>query len=332
MPDNTPNASLPELSLVVPLHNEANAVESFAQRAESVLEKMGVPYEIVCVNGGSADATLDKLLAWRERNPRVKILDLSRDFGKEAALSAGLDCAAGAAVVPIDADLQDPPELIPRLREKWKEGYEVVQARRVSRLSESPAKRLSAGWFYRVYNLISNDPIPPNTGDFRLMDRRVVEAVKRLPERSRFMKGLFAWVGYRRAQVDYERPARSAGRSKWGYWRLWNFALGGIFAFSTLPLRIWSYLGFLISVFTFFYACFLIARTLILGIDVPGYASLMVVVLFLGGIQLITLGILGEYLGKIYDEVKQRPLYIVRRSYGLKLKPAPSALHEPADA
>jgi len=307
----------PTLSLVVPVYDEAAAVGMFLERAEAVLNGLGEPYEILFVDDGSRDETLPRLCAARARNPAVKVLALSRNFGKDVALTAGLDHAAGAAVVSIDVDLQDPPELIPEMVAKWREGFDVVYARRASRASDSAAKRFSASWFYRVHNALADIAIPADTGDFRLLDRRVVRALRRLPEHNRFMKGLFTWVGFRQGEVLYTRASRSAGRSKWNYWRLWNFAIDGITSFSTVPLRVWTYLGGAVALAGFVYALFLIFRTLVHGVDVPGYASLMVVVLFIGGLNLLTLGIIGEYLGRTYMEVKGRPLYLVRESHGL---------------
>jgi glycosyltransferase involved in cell wall biosynthesis len=308
------------LSVVVPMYNEAEGLAPLFARLEPVLDglvrPLGGSYEILCVDDGSRDATLERLLAARSRNPAVKVLALSRNFGKDIALSAGLDHAAGAAVVPIDADLQDPPEVIPELFAKWLEGYDVVYARRTAREGDGPLKRLTAAGFYRLHNTLAEVDIPNDTGDFRLMDRKVVEALKALPERNRFMKGIFAWVGYKQTGVPYRREARAAGTSKWKYWSLWNFALDGITSSSTLPLRVWSYCGALIALIAFAYAAFLVARTLVYGADVPGYASLMVVVLFMGGLNLLTLGIIGEYLGRTYIEVKNRPLYLIRQSHG----------------
>ncbi len=310
------------LSLVVPMFNEADGIAPFLERVEPVLEELVEPlaggYEIICVDDGSTDATLERLVAQRERNPVIKIVGLSRNFGKDIALSAGLDHATGAAVVPIDADLQDPPEVIPELFAKWLEGYDVVYATRASRAGDGIVKRLTASWFYRVHNRLAEVDIPNDTGDFRLMDRQVVEALQTLPERNRFMKGLFAWVGFRQTGVAYRRENRAVGASKWRYWRLWNFALDGITSSSTLPLRMWAYFGAIISLCAFAYAAFLIFRTLTSGIDVPGYASLMVVVLFMGGLNLLTLGIIGEYLGRAYMEIKRRPLYLVRQRHGFE--------------
>lgn len=305
-----------ELSIVVPLYNEEPNVDYLFGRLEALLDRLQLEYELVCVNDGSSDKTLDCLISHHYRNPRIKVINLSRNFGKEIALTAGLDYSQGNAVIPIDADLQDPPELIEALIEKWREGYDVVYATRRSRQGESWLKIFTANVFYRVIGKISHVPIPRDTGDFRLLDRKVVEALKRMPERSRFMKGLFAWVGYQQTSIIYDRAPRHRGHTKWNYWRLWNFAMDGITSFSLVPLKIWSYLGAIISLLAFVYALFLIILTLVSGINVPGYASLMVVVLFLGGIQLITLGVLGEYLGRVYEEVKGRPLYLIRNTFG----------------
>jgi len=314
------------LSIVVPMFNEEDGIDAFFARvepvAEAVVAPLRRPYEIVCVDDGSTDRTLDMLHAHRARNPAIKIVSLSRNFGKDLALTAGLDHARGAAVVPIDSDLQDPPEVIPELFARWLEGNEVVYATRSSRNSDGVAKRATAGWFYRVHNAMADVKIPANTGDFRLMDRRVVEALSQLQERNRFMKGLFAWVGFRQARVEYAREPREHGSTKWKAWRLWNFGLDGITSSSTVPLRIWSYLGAAVFLAALAYAGFLIVRTLVHGADVPGYASLMVVVLFMGGLNLLTLGIVGEYVGRIYTEVKQRPLYLVRERAGFDETPA----------
>jgi glycosyltransferase involved in cell wall biosynthesis len=308
------------LSVVIPCYNETENLDYLFERLTAVLDRLNLTYEIVCVNDGSSDDTLKALVQHHQQNPQIKVVNLSRNFGKEIALSAGLDYTAGAAIVPIDADLQDPPELIEQLLEKWREGYDVVCAVRRSRKGESWLKRATAGAFYRIMSGMTPIPIPKDTGDFRLLDRRVVEALKLLPERRRFMKGLFAWVGFKQTAIEYDRDPRYQGITKWNYWKLWNFALEGLTSFSFLPLRIWSYIGIGISTISFLYASFLIIRTLILGIDVPGYASLMVAVLFLGGVQMIGLGFIGEYIGRVYDEVKQRPLYLVRDSHGFKEK------------
>lgn len=304
------------LSLVVPCYNESESIRKFFASVIPVLEAIdAIRFEIVLVNDGSTDDTLEQLIAHAHRDPRVRVVDLTRNFGKEAALTAGLDEALGDAVIPIDADLQDPPALIPELVRRWREGAEVVLAQRSNRACDSWLKRATAGAYYRVHNKLSDQKLPVNVGDFRLMDRVVINALKQMPERRRFMKGLFAWVGYRTVIVPYEREARSAGHSKFSGWRLWNFALEGITSFSTMPLRSWTYIGVAIALGAFGYGAFIVARTLVLGIDVPGYASLLSALLFLGGIQLIGLGVVGEYVGRIYDEAKGRPIYLVRRRY-----------------
>ncbi|MDZ8106402.1 MAG: glycosyltransferase family 2 protein [Nostoc sp. DedQUE12a] len=305
-----------EISVVVPMYNEEPNIDYLFERLVSVLVRLNMKYEIVCVNDGSKDNTLKFLVEHHYRNPAIKVVNLSRNFGKEIALTAGIDYTTGAAVVPIDADLQDPPELIEQLIAKWRQGYDVVYGTRRSRQGESWIKRFTASAFYQTIGKLSHTSIPPNTGDFRLLDRRVVNALKQMPERNRFMKGLFAWVGFKQTSILYDRPQRYQGTTKWNYWRLWNFAIDGIAAFSLIPLKVWSYLGLAISLISFFYASFLVIRTLLFGIDIPGYASLMVAVLFLGGVQLLSLGMIGEYLGRVYDEVKGRPLYLVRDSYG----------------
>lgn len=321
MPNN--QAHPPVLSVVVPMYNEAENVSEFYARIKAVLAQLGETWELVCVNDGSRDNTLAQLSALHQLDPRVKVINFSRNFGKEIALTAGIDHACGQAIIPIDADLQDPPELIIDLVGKWREGYDVVNATRSTRQGESWLKRTTACAFYKILGKMAAIPIPSNTGDFRLLSRPVVEALKRMPERTRFMKGLFAWVGFKQATVLYSRHPRFAGQTKWNYWRLWNFALDGIVSFSSAPLKVWSYFGLFIASLSFLYALFLIVRTWVYGIDLPGYASLMVAVLFLGGIQLITLGVLGEYLGRIYDETKHRPLYIVRDYFGIEPEPKP---------
>ena len=305
-----------ELSLVVPVHNESAGLDQFFARVIPVLDRLGCACEVICVDDGSSDGSLEQLLALRERLPIVKVLSLSRNFGKDVALAAGFEHVSGAAAIPIDADLQDPPELIPQLVAKWREGFDVVYATRARRNGETIPKRLFARYFYRIFDRITDIPIPRDTGDFRLLDRSVVDVLVRLPERTRFMKGLFAWVGFRQTAVLYDRPARHAGRTKWTYWRLWNFALDAVTSFSSVPLKVWSYVGAVVSIFAFLYALFLIGLTVIRGVVVPGYASIMVVVLFLGGVQLITLGIIGEYLARMYNEIKGRPLYLLRGRWG----------------
>lgn len=304
------------LSVVVPMYNEADGLDMFFARLQNILDQIGESYEVVCVNDGSSDDTGRLLAEAHRRDPRIRVVSLSRNFGKEAALTAGLDHARGAAIVPIDADLQDPPELIATFLEKWREGYDVVLGIRRRRNNDTWLKRRSAGMFYCVINKMSGIRIPANAGDFRLMDRRVVDALDELRENNRFMKGLFAWVGFRQCEVFYDRPERFAGTTKFNFWRLWNFALDGITGYSTLPLRIAGYLGLALAILAMIYGSYLVIRTMIFGIDVPGYASVMVAILFLGGAQLSVLGVLGEYLGRVYQETKKRPLYIVDKRLG----------------
>lgn len=306
------------ISVVVPLYNEEENIDALFRRLLAVLEALNTSYDVICVNDGSRDNTLKNLVEYHQLYPQIKVVNLSRNFGKDTAMSAGIDYSQGMAVIPIDADLQDPPELIAEMIEKWHEGYDVVYASRLVRIGESWFKRFSAEGFYQVINKLSRVSIPPNTGDFRLIDRRVVESIKKMPERQRFMKGIFAWVGYKQTSILFDREPRYQGQTKWNYWKLWDFAIDGITSFSFLPLKVWTYVGLIIALVSLVYASFLILRTIIFGIDVPGYASLMVAVLFLGGIQLLTLGIIGEYIGRVYEEVKGRPLYLVRDCYGFE--------------
>ena len=320
-----------DVSIIIPMFNESQGIPILLQRLKNVIKKINLEFEIICIDDGSSDTTLLTLLYERETLENLKIVNFSRNFGKEIALTAGLHYASGRAIIPIDADLQDPPELIIELVNKWREGYDIVYAQRLSRQGESWFKRFTAQWFYKIIRKLSDISIPPDTGDFRLLDRSVVDVLNRMPERTRFMKGLFAWVGFKQAVVYFDRPARYAGSTKWSYWKLWNFALDGITSFSLAPLKIWSYLGFLIALTSFFYAFFIIIRTLLLGIDVPGYASLTVIVLLLSGIQMISLGVLGEYLGRVYEEVKQRPLYLVRETYGFDDEPTQNSKFKDSD-
>lgn len=311
--DSAPHRPEPwRLSLVVPVFNEEHALVPFLSATLPTLEACAPELEILFVDDGSQDGTLPQLRKLAASDSRIRYLAFSRNFGKEAALSAGIEHARGDAVVLIDADLQDPPELIATFIRHWRdEGYDMVYGVRQTRRADSTAKRQTAGWFYHIFNRVSETPIPTNAGDFRLLDRRVVEALRRLPERNRFMKGLYAWTGFRQLGVPYHRPARQVGSSKFHYWKLWNFALDGIFSFSTLPLRVWSYLGGVVALLAFCYIVVIITKVLLLGRDVPGYASLMTTVLFFGGMQLLSIGVLGEYLGRLVTESKRRPLYLI---------------------
>ena len=306
------------LSLVVPAYNEEESIQTFIDTIDQELAPLRDQLEIVFVNDGSRDKTRQVIEAVIEKDPRVTLINLARNFGKEAAMTAGLFHARGDAVIPMDVDLQDPPALILEFVRLWRdEGYDTVYGVRSDRNADMPMKRLTAGGFYRLFNAVSTTTkIPENAGDFRLMDRRVVEVIKQLPERNRFMKGLFAWAGFNAIGVPYERPARAAGETKFNYWKLWNFALDGFFSFSSWPLRIWSYVGAGVALLSFIYMLVIITKVLFFGIDSPGYASLMCVILFLGGMQLISIGVLGEYLGRMFLEVKQRPIFVVEGVYG----------------
>jgi polyisoprenyl-phosphate glycosyltransferase len=309
-----PASDRKRVSLVIPMYNEGEALAALFARLDAALPKMvGYDFEIVCVNDGSSDDTLERLVAAREQRGDLTIVDLSRNFGKEAALSAGLFVASGDAVIPIDADLQDPPEVIADMLAKWEEGFEVVLARRGDRSADSVAKRFTAQSFYRIHNAVADVEIPPDVGDFRLMDRVVIDALNALPEGRRFMKGLFAWVGFKTATIDYRREPRSAGSSKFNAWKLWNFALEGIASFSISPLRIWTYLGLAVALAAIGWGTWIAIRTLIWGVDLPGYASLLVAILLLGGLQLIGIGMIGEYLGRAFMESKRRPAYLIRQ-------------------
>ena len=305
----------PLLSLDVPVFNEEESIGLFLSTVEPFLERAGLRFEIVFVNDGSRDETLTSLFDCSRQDPRIRVVNLSRNFGKEAALTAGIDHARGDILIPMDIDLQDPPDLFGPFIERWREGYDIVYGVRQTRAWDTASKRLSAKWFYWVFNSMSPVPIPANVGDFRLVDRRAVEVLRQLPERNRFMKGLFAWVGFNAIGVPYERPERAAGSSKFNLWRLWNFALDGVVSFSTVPLRASFYGGLAIAAIAVLYALFIIARVLIFGIDTPGYASLLIAVLSLGAIQLVSIGIIGEYLGRLFLEVKGRPIYVVEGVY-----------------
>jgi glycosyltransferase involved in cell wall biosynthesis len=312
-------SAAPVLSLIAPVKDEEEAIAPFLARVAPILDGLFADgaWEILFVDDGSEDATLAAILKAHQADPRVRALSLSRNFGKEAALTAGLDFAAGQAVIPIDVDLQDPPEVIGAMLAKWRDGYEVVYGVRTNRESDSLPKRLTADLYYRAHNYLSSDKIPEHAGDFRLLDRAVVDIIKEMPERNRFMKGLFAWSGFRQAAVEYERASRAVGKTKFRYWKLWTLALDGLTSASTMPLRIWSYVGVVVALFTLLYAVYVVVKTILWGSDVAGYPSLIVAILFFGSVQLISLGVLGEYVGRILIETKRRPLYVVRKRIGL---------------
>jgi glycosyltransferase involved in cell wall biosynthesis len=299
------------LSIVIALHNEETSVSALFSELEQAVAGLDCRVEFVCVNDGSTDGTLAALRSRMSHTRAMTIVDLARNFGKEAAMTAGLAQAKGDAILIIDADLQDPPSLIPRFVAKWREGYDVVYGVRASRQSDTRMKRITAAMFYSLFNRVTDTKIPPGAGDFRLMDARVVQALLALPERNRFMKGLFSWVGFKQAGIEYVREARVSGRTSFSYGRLFDFAIDGLTSFSIAPLRMASFAGMVVSLIGFAYALYLTLRTIFAGVDVPGYASIMVVTMFLGGVQLICLGFIGEYLGRLYVETKGRPLYIV---------------------
>lgn len=302
------------ISIVVPMFNESQNVGCFFEKIFEVISQLtDYNFEIICVNDGSRDDTLEKVEQLAGKDKRIKVIDLSRNFGKEIALTAGIHATAGDAVIPIDADLQDPPELIVELIAKWNQGYDVVYATRLLREGESSFRKMTAFLFYRTIRRLTKVDIPPDTGDFRLMSRPVVEAVNQCNECHRFMKGLFSWVGFRQTSVPYLRNRRHKGVTSFNYWKLWNFAVEGITSFSFVPLQLATYIGFLTALFSVAYIAYIIIKTWLFGDPVKGYPSTMVAIFFFGGMQLMTLGIIGEYVGRIYNESKRRPLYFIRK-------------------
>jgi len=303
----------PVFSVVVPAYNEEEGLRALQARLSAVMNAIGESWEVIYVNDGSTDTTLAVLRAMRAEDPSVAVVNLSRNFGKEIATTAGLDHATGQAVIVIDADLQDPPEVIPELVAKWREGFDMVYAQRREREGETWLKKATAAAFYRMMARTGRVRLPRNVGDFRLMSRRATDALLQLREHHRFMKGLFAWVGFPSAAVLYDRAPRHAGTTKWNYWKLWNLAIEGITSFTVMPLKVATYLGLIVAVFAFLYGAQIVLKTLLFGNPVAGYPSLLAVILFLGGVQLMTLGVIGEYLGRVFNETKARPLYIVER-------------------
>ncbi len=311
------------VAVVVPTFNEADAIALFYQRLAATIDTLAQDFTVLFVDDGSTDGTGERILELAYKDPRVALLALSRNFGKEIALTAGLDHISCDAAIFIDADLQDPPEVIPQLIEKWQAGHDVVYAQRLSRSGDSWLKRTTAGFFYRLMQRVGERVrLPRDTGDFRLLNRRSLDAVRQLREHHRFMKGLFAWIGFKQAAVQYHREARVASTSKWTYWRLWNLSIEGITSFTIAPLRLATYFGLVVGFLSFAYALAIIYKTLAYGEPVAGYPSLMTVVLFLGGVQLVAIGIIGEYLGRIFNETKKRPLYFVQ-----DFRPAGTASH-----
>ncbi|MGE4278855.1 MAG: glycosyltransferase family 2 protein [Magnetospirillum sp.] len=306
----------PVLSLVVPMFNESGNLDKLFARLAEVMAEIGETYEIVCVDDGSRDDSVTLALTHRDRDPRIKVVELSRNFGKELALTAGLRHTAGQAVVMIDADLQHPPEVIKDMLAKWRDGFEMVIAVRRDREQESRVKRMAANLFYDLFGRVSEVRLPQGAGDFRLLDRKVVDVLNSMPEHSRFMKGLYAWVGFRQTSIPFDVADRAHGETKFNLFRLYRLAIDGITSFTSLPLKVWTFMGMLVASFALLYGFVFIVKTLILGIDVPGYPSLIVAITFFSGVQLISLGVIGEYLGRVFSEVKNRPLYVVRQAHG----------------
>lgn len=299
------------ISVLVPVFNEQANLIPFHQRLSVVLDSLEYDSEIVFINDGSSDDSEAIILQLREKDPRIALINLSRNFGKEIAMCAGIDHADSDATVIIDADLQDPPELIPSLLLKWNEGYDAVYAQRSRRQGESGLRKIFAFLFYRILNRSSSIDIPIDTGDYRVLSRRSVDALRQFKEQHRYMKGLFSWIGFKQTAISYDRDPRNEGSTAWNFWSLWNFALEGITSFSTSPLKASTYFGLTVAIISFLFGMYVIVKTLVYGSPVPGYPSLMTVIVFLGGVQLIAIGVLGEYLGRTFDEAKNRPLYFV---------------------
>lgn len=300
------------ITVLIPVYNEEEVLEICFERVSKVMSNLDYSFEVLFINDGSTDLSWDVIKQLKMKHANIRAIDLSRNFGKEHAMTAGLEYAKGEAIIILDADLQDPPELIPQFIEKWKQGFDNVYGRRVSRDGETWVKRSTASMFYKLLHKVSKVNVPKNTGDFRLLSRRAVDSLLELKEQHRFMKGLFAWVGYPSFEIKYHREPRAAGVTSFNYWKLWNFALEGITSFTSAPLKIATYIGLFTSFFSFSYGLLIIFKTLAFGEPVSGYPSLMTVILFLGGVQLLFIGILGEYLGRVFEEVKRRPLYIVQ--------------------
>ncbi|MFZ9500640.1 MAG: glycosyltransferase family 2 protein [Beijerinckiaceae bacterium] len=321
----TPDDARPEISVVVPMFNEAENLAPLVARLTPVMERCSASFEVVFVDDGSTDDTLTALRRANQLDPRLRAISFSRNFGKEIAIAAGLDHARGEAVVIMDADLQHPPEMIETFVERWRQGYQNVFGQRVDRSADSAMRRALTLRFYRLFAAFGETSLPPGAGDFRLLDRQAVEALRAMPERARFSKGLYAWIGYRSLGVPFEVAERAFGSSKFSYRKLTRFALDGLMSFSTLPLKVWTYVGTLISLLALAAAIFFLLRTATHGVDVPGYASLIVSIMFFAGVQLMSLGVLGEYIGRIFAEVKRRPLYLVAERVGVEEDSSPVA-------
>ena len=304
------------LSIVSPVYNEAENLGEFYSRVINATDNLNLEIEIIYINDGSQDSTIDIITKQRQIDNRITIIDLSRNFGKEIALTAGLDYSSGDAVIVIDADLQDPPELIPKLVEKWREGYDVVNAKRIKRKGESLLKKVMSYIYYRLLFYLSDINVPRDTGDFRLLNKNALDALLKLREKHRYMKGLFVWVGFKQKEIEYEREARFKGKTKWDFFSLFNLAFDGLTSFSIMPLRLASTIGFLSALIGFFYGAVIVFKTLFFHEPVAGFTSLVVLVTFFGGIQLLSIGIIGEYIGRIFNETKNRPLYVVKNIQG----------------
>ena len=304
------------LSIVSPAYNEAENLGEFYSRVINATDNLNLEIEIIYINDGSQDSTIDIITKQRQIDNRITIIDLSRNFGKEIALTAGLDYSSGDAVIVIDADLQDPPELIPKLVEKWREGYDVVNAKRIKRKGESLLKKVMSYIYYRLLFYLSDINVPKDTGDFRLLNKNALDALLKLREKHRYMKGLFVWVGFKQKEIEYEREARFKGKTKWGFFSLFNLAFDGLTSFSIMPLRLASIIGFLSALIGFFYGAVIVFKTLFFHEPVAGFTSLVVLITFFGGIQLLSIGIIGEYIGRIFNETKNRPLYVIKNIQG----------------
>jgi glycosyltransferase involved in cell wall biosynthesis len=329
----------PVLSIVAPAYNEERNLVEFLAAIVPVLEAIGEPFEIVFVNDGSRDGTLGMLAAAASQDPRIKVVGLARNFGKDIALSAGLAHARGQAIIPIDCDLQHPVELIPRFVAKWREGFDMVLGVRSKRDEEGVLRRSASRLYYRIMRMMTSVEIPPNAGDFRLLDRKILDVINQMPERHRFMKGIFAWPGFKVASIEFQANVRAnATRSSWSFFKLWRFALDGLFSFSTAPLKIWTYVGVGSALGAFVYLAITLVQKLVFGIDVPGYASILILLLFFNGLHMMSNGIQGEYIARIFEEVKGRPLYVVGQTFGFDaarpaaVEPAGTAPAEPEAA
>lgn len=321
----------PVLSIVAPAYNEERNLAEFLAALVPVLEAIGESFEIVFVNDGSRDGTLGMLAAAAAQDPRIKVVGLARNFGKDIALTAGLAHATGQAVIPIDCDLQHPVDLIPAFFAKWREGYDMVIGVRSRRDEEGVLRRSASRLYYRVMRMMTSVEIPPNAGDFRLIDRKIVDVINKMPERHRFMKGIFAWPGFKVAAVEFQANTRAnQTRSSWSFFKLWRFALDGLFSFSTAPLKIWTYVGALSALGAFVYLAITLVQKVVYGIDVPGYASLLSLLLFFNGLHMISNGIQGEYIARIFEEVKGRPLYVVGQTWGFEAAAAGAAESSPS--